>query len=243
MNKTASYKFTIVIPVYNEEDNMAMIETKLKAYLSHSSAKACVLFVNDGSKDSSLAKIKDICHNNPHFYYISFKQNCGLSAAIKAGIDYTESPLVGYIDADLQTDPEDFEQLLQHTDQYPLVIGIRANRKDTWWKRRQSKIANSFRRMMTGDTAVDTGCPLKIIHTDVAKKIPFFKGLHRFIPALVQLQGLQYKQIPVSHRQRVAGVSKFSMRNRFWGPLADCFAFRWMRTRYINYIVEQNDIL
>lgn len=242
MNKTANYNFTIVIPVYNEEDNMKMIENKLCTYLSHASSKSCVLFVNDGSVDRSLPHIIDICAKHSDFYYISFEHNCGLSAAIKAGIDHTESPLIGYIDADLQTDPEDFELLMKHTDQYPLVIGIRANRKDSWWKRRQSRIANSFRRMMTGDTAIDTGCPLKIIHTDVAKKIPFFKGLHRFIPALIQLQGLKYAQIPVSHRQRVAGVSKFSMRNRFWGPLADCFAFRWMRKRYINYTIKQHNI-
>lgn len=242
MNKTANYDFTIVIPVYNEEDNMKMIESKLSTYLSHACRKSCVLFVNDGSTDQSLSFIKDICATHSNFYYISFEHNCGLSAAIKAGIDHTQSPLIGYIDADLQTDPEDFELLLKHADQYPLVIGIRAKRKDSWWKRRQSRIANSFRRMMTGDTAIDTGCPLKVLHTDVAKKIPFFKGLHRFIPALVQLQGLSYMQIPVSHRQRVAGVSKFSMRNRFWGPLADCFAFRWMRTRYINYTIKQHNI-
>ncbi len=240
-NRTASYHFTIVIPVYNEEDNMEMLEERLKAYLTHASQKSCVLFVNDGSTDNSLSRIIDICANNADFYYLSFNHNCGLSAAIKAGIDYTQSALVGYIDADLQTAPEDFELLLQHADRYPLVIGIRAKRKDSWWKRRQSRIANSFRRMMTGDTAIDTGCPLKILHSDVAKKMPFFKGLHRFIPALVQLQGLEYKQVPVSHRQRVAGISKFSMRNRFWGPLADCFAFRWMRTRYINYTIDQNN--
>ena len=241
-NKTADYDFTIVVPVYNEEDNMAMAEDKLKAYLQHASKKGCVLFVNDGSIDNSLSRITGICSTNPDFYYLSFERNCGLSAAIKAGIDFTQSPLVGYIDADLQTDPEDFELLLEHAGQYPLVIGIRAKRKDSWWKRRQSRIANSFRRKMTGDTALDTGCPLKVLHTDVAKKMPFFKGLHRFIPALVQLQKLEYKQVPVSHRQRVAGVSKFSMRNRLWGPLADCFAFRWMRKRYINYTISQDNI-
>lgn len=241
-NKTADYEFTIVVPVYNEEDNMAMAEDKLRTYIMHASKKSCVLFINDGSTDNSFARITDICTNNPDFYYLSFQHNCGLSAAIKAGIDYTESALVGYIDADLQTDPEDFELLLEHAGQYPLVIGIRSKRKDSWWKRRQSRIANSFRRMMTGDTAVDTGCPLKVLHTGVAKKIPLFKGLHRFIPALVQLQGLDYKQVPVSHRQRMAGVSKFSMRNRLWGPLADCFAFRWMRTRYINYSIDQDNV-
>ncbi|MGN1236685.1 MAG: glycosyltransferase family 2 protein [Bacteroidaceae bacterium] len=242
MNKTKNYQLTIIVPVYNEEDNFGMIEKKLSDYIAHASVATCILFVDDGSTDQSLKHIIEICNNNSNFYYISFEKNCGLSAAVKAGIDYAQSPLTGYIDADLQTDPEDFELLLKHTNDYPLVIGIRANRKDTWWKRRQSRFANSFRRMMTGDTAVDTGCPLKIIRSDVAKKIPFFKGLHRFIPAMVQLQGLQYKQVKVRHRPRTAGVSKFSMRNRFWGPLADCFAFRWMRKRYINYIVATKNV-
>ena len=242
MNKTKNYQFTIIVPVYNEEDNFGMIEKKLSDYIAHASVATCILFVDDGSTDQSLKHIIEICDKNKDFYYISFEKNCGLSAAVKAGIDYAQSPLTGYIDADLQTDPEDFELLLKHTDEYPLVIGIRANRKEKWWKRRQSRFANSFRRMMTGDTAIDTGCPLKIIRSDVAKKIPFFKGLHRFIPAMVQRQGLQYKQIPVRHRPRTAGVSKFSMRNRFWGPLADCFAFRWMRKRYINYKVATKNV-
>lgn len=95
-NKTAAYNFTIVVPVYNEEDNMDMIEDKLRAYISHASHKSCVLFVDDGSTDKSLSSIQRMCTDNPDFYYISFQRNCGLSAAIKAGIDYTTSPLVGY---------------------------------------------------------------------------------------------------------------------------------------------------
>ena len=239
MNRTKNFDFTIVVPIYNEEDNIDRLERRLAAYIAKCPRKACVLFVNDGSCDDSLRRIKDTCKRNEAFYYISFARNAGLSTAIKAGIDYTESPLMGYIDADLQTSPEDFDLLLPHTEKYALVTGIRTNRKDSWWKRRQSRIANGFRRMMTGDTAIDTGCPLKILHTDVAKRIPFFKGLHRFIPAMVALQKKEYMQVPVSHHQRVAGVSKFSMANRFWGPLRDCFAYRWMRNRYIIYYINE----
>lgn len=244
MNKTSRYQLTIIVPVYNEEDNISTLEEKLGAYLSHSTYKACVLFVNDGSSDGSLAGIKAICHRNPDFYYLSFARNKGLSAAIKAGIDETESVYVGYIDADLQTDPEDFDSLLAHIKQYTLVTGIRANRKDSGFKKLQSRIANGFRRRMTHDGMQDTGCPLKVMHTDAAKRIPFFTGMHRFLPALILLQeGGCVKQIPVRHYPRMAGVSKFHLWNRLISPFLDCFAYRWMKKRYINYHIKEQNIL
>ena len=243
MNKTADYELTIIVPVFNEEDNLHRLEERLSAFLPGSSRKACVLFVDDGSKDGSLSGIKDICSRHQDFFYISFEKNAGLSAALKAGFDYAESGLVGYIDADLQTEPEDFNLLLQAIDGYSMVIGIRNGRKDSWFKKAQSKIANGFRRMMTHDGAVDTGCPLKVIHTDVAKRIPMFKGMHRFLPALVLLQeGTSYKQVSVRHFPRVAGKSKYHLWNRLWGPLADCFVYRWMRRRYLNFRVAESNI-
>lgn len=242
MNKTSQYQLTILVPVYNEEDNMEQLEQRLSAYLPTALVPTCVLFVNDGSKDRSLEKIQAICSRQPHFYYISLAKNSGLSAAIKAGIDCTDSRLVGYIDADLQTAPEDFNLLLKDIDQYEMVMGIRANRKDTGFKRIQSKIANGWRRMMTGDDVKDTGCPLKVMHTENAKRVPFFTGMHRFLPALFLLQDARYKQIPVHHFPRTAGVSKYHLWNRLVGPFMDCFAYRWMKSRYINYRVADNNI-
>lgn len=242
MNKTSQYQFTILVPVYNEEDNMNRLEQELAQYLPTARVPSCVLFINDGSKDHSLQKIQEICRRQPHFYYISLAKNSGLSAAIKAGIDTTESPLVGYIDADLQTSPEDFNLLLKDIDQYEMVMGIRANRKDTGFKKVQSKIANGWRRMMTGDDVKDTGCPLKVMHTENAKRVPFFTGMHRFLPALFLLQEARYKQIPVRHFPRTAGQSKYHLWNRLVGPFMDCFAYRWMKSRYINYRVAENNI-
>lgn len=236
MNQTSQYKFTIIVPIYNEEDNISALEQRLAAFLPECKVKACVLFVNDGSKDSSLEKLQEVCARHDDFLYISFERNAGLSAAIKAGIDCTFSEYCGYMDADLQTAPEDFNLLLEDIEDYSMVIGIRANRKDSFFKNLQSKIANGFRRMMTGDGALDTGCPLKVLHTDVARRLPLFKGMHRFLPALVLLQdGASYKQVPVRHFPRTAGQSKYHLWNRLWGPFADCFAYRWMKPRYINY--------
>lgn len=237
-----NYDLTIIVPVYNEEDNMPALEERLGKFLPTCKCSACVLFVDDGSKDKSLPLIKDICARNKDFYYISFAQNRGLSAAMKAGIDHATSPYVGYIDADPQTAPEDFNLLVDYIKDYPLVMGIRANRKDTGFKKLQSKIANGFRRMMTHDGVQDTGCPLKIMHTDYAKRVPFFTGMHRFLPALILLQdGGKVKQVPVRHFPRTAGVSKYHLWNRLVAPFMDCFAYRWMKKRYINYtIADQN---
>jgi len=134
------YQFTIVIPVYNEEDNLKRVETELTNYLTIASRKAKVLFVNDGSKDKSQELIEEICTRNPDFTYISFKKNAGLSAAIKAGFDHADTELIGYIDSDLQTTPEDFNLLLEHIDEYDLVTGVRANRKDSFVKNMSSKL-------------------------------------------------------------------------------------------------------
>ena len=242
MNRTKEFDFTIIVPVYNEEDNMVRLEDELAGYVAKASLPTCVLFIDDGSKDNSLNLLKEMCARHNNFFYLSSSKNNGLSTAMKAGFDVVESKYVGYIDADLQTNPEDFNLLLKHISDYQMVIGIRSNRKDSAFKRTQSKIANKFRRSMTGDTATDTGCPLKVLWTDYARKLPFFDGMHRFLPALIMLVGGKFLEIPVRHYPRTAGVSKYHLWNRLKGPFHDCFAFRWMKQRYIRYSIDDTNL-
>ncbi|HNW56295.1 MAG TPA: glycosyltransferase [Bacteroidales bacterium] len=235
------FEFTIIIPVYNEADNLERVKTELLRFVDVALKKSKVLFINDGSVDGSFEKIKEICNTSPEiFSYCSFDRNYGLSAAIKAGFDYSNTSLTGYIDADLQTSPMEFNKLLEHADEYEMVTGVRTNRKDSFVKNISSLIANAIRRAFTHDGMEDTGCPLKIIHTDVAKRIPMFKGLHRFLPAMVMLQNGKVLQIPVQHFQRIAGKSKYNLWNRLFGPLMDCFAYLWMKKKYINYTVTDH---
>ncbi len=234
-----NYQFTIIVPVYNEEDNLFRVEKELLAYTKIATKATKILFVNDGSKDKSQELIETICNRNPEFSFISFKENRGLSAAIKAGFDYTETELVGYIDSDLQTSPEDFNLLLEHIGPYDLVTGVRENRKDSFVKNMSSTIANGIRRSFTHDGMDDTGCPLKVIKTEYAKRIPMFKGLHRFLPAMILLQDGKIIQIPVQHFPRIAGQANFGVWNRLVGPLMDCFAYLWMKKKYINYKVAK----
>ncbi|WP_352421576.1 glycosyltransferase family 2 protein [Proteiniphilum sp.] len=241
-NETSQFAFTIIVPVYNEIENIGRLEEKLQHFLPESLYPACVLFVNDGSSDGSKERIHTVCERNNHFFYLDLEKNGGLSAALKAGFDYCFSEFAGYMDADMQTDADDFNLLLPHLAEYKLVTGIRADRKDSFFKNLQSKIANGYRRMMTGDGISDTGCPLKVLHTTYAKRLPMFKGMHRFLPALILLQNGKIEQIPVRHYPRIAGKSKYHLWNRLTGPFIDCFAYRWMKKRYINYQISSTNL-
>jgi len=236
------FEFTILIPIYNEDDNLKRLEEELLAFTQTSEIATRILFINDGSTDRSQASIESICNRNTGFSFLLFDKNYGLSAALKAGFDYTDTELVGYIDADLQTSPKDFNLLLAHITDYDLVTGVRTNRNDSLIKKIASKTANSIRRVFTKDGMDDTGCPLKVIKTEYAKRIPMFRGLHRFLPAMILLQGGTIKQIPVQHFPRIAGTSKFGIGNRLLGPLADCFAYLWMKKKTINYRVSKQKL-
>lgn len=233
-------EFTIIIPVYNEAENLLRVEKELLNYLPIAVKTTAILFVNDGSTDESEKLISEICNRNDAFHFISFKKNSGLSAALKAGFNWVKSPLLGYIDSDLQTSPADFNLLLEHIEAYDLVTGVRIGRKDDFIKNTSSKIANGVRRLFTQDGMTDTGCPLKVIKTDYAKRIPMFKGLHRFLPAMVLLQKGRVQQIPVRHFPRIGGEGKFGVWNRIFGPLSTCFVYLWMKRNYIRYELKKN---
>lgn len=232
-----AFEFTIVIPVYNEEENLERLSLELNKFLSRFNRKTKVLFVNDGSTDRSQEMIEAVCRGKVEFGFIQFAENCGVSAAMKAGFDNVDTPFIGYLDSDLQTTPADFHMLFKYADEYDLVNGYRKDRKDSFVKNTSSTIANAIRRAFTQDGMDDTACPLKIIKADYAQNIPMFKGLHRFLPAMVLLQKGKVCQVPVKHFPRQAGSSKFGFWNRLVGPLTDCFAFLWMKKKYIRYTV------
>lgn len=242
MNKTADYQFTIAIPVYNEQENLAALETALADYLPKCLMKACVLLIDDCSSDNSLAMMRDMCARHGDFFYIAHTRRLGCSGAMKTAFDAIESDYIGYTDADLQTIPEEFNLMLPYAADYSLVAGVRSTREDGWRKKLQSRIGNGWRRMMTGDGARDSVCPMKVIKRDVARRIPMFNGMHRFIPALVLLQdGGCYKEVMVTHRSRTAGKSKFNMWNRLRG-FTDCFIYRWMRRNWVIAARGENNL-
>ncbi|MEJ7646516.1 MAG: glycosyltransferase family 2 protein [Chryseolinea sp.] len=229
---------TVLVPVYNERDCIGPLALALTEFLNASSSTK-ILFINDGSTDGSEAAIEAICGADSRYGFISFIQNKGLSTALKAGIDHCNTPFVGYIDADLQTHPADFPKLIEFMNDYDLVMGYRKDRKDTLIKKASSTIANSFRQWLLKDDIIDTGCPLKIMRTDLAKQMPFFRGMHRFIPNMVMLLGGSVKQVPVQHFPRYAGQAKYNLMNRMTGPFIDSVAFRWMQKSKIQYTISR----
>ena len=146
---------TIIVPLFNEEENIERLNNELSDFIKKSLVESQILFINDGSTDNSEILIKEICNANEKFNFISFTKNCGLSAAIKAGFDYTKTSLVGYIDADLQTNPQDFNLLLKEISNNDLVTGVRTSRKDSIIKNISSFIANTIRKIFTKDNMID----------------------------------------------------------------------------------------
>lgn len=232
--------FCILVPIYNEEENIDILYKELRKFISEAPILTQVILINDGSTDTSKELINNVCNKDKNFSALHLDKNYGLSTALKAGIDRAQTTYVGYIDADLQTHPEDFHRLLKYRNEYEMVIGVRENRGDGFMRILSSKIGNGIRRIFTKDGVHDTNCPLKIIRTENAKLLPVFNGMHRFFPALIQLQdNAKVKQVLVSHYPRIAGESKFGVKNRLFTTLIDCFAFVWIKRRYIQYRIEE----
>jgi len=232
-------KFTILVPVFNEEESLSRLQSEMNKFLDLSPVSTSVLFVNDGSTDQSQNIIEKIAGQDARYHFLQLHENKGLSTALKAGIDHSQSPWIGYIDADLQTSPMDFLKLLDFIPEFDLVTGIRANRKDSTVKKISSVVANGVRRIIIHDGIEDTGCPLKIGKGELLRNVPFFHGMHRFLPALVQMAGGKVKQVPVKHFPRLEGTPKYHLANRLVGPFFDTLAFRWMQRHFIHYDVDK----
>ncbi|WP_400190904.1 glycosyltransferase [Hymenobacter sp. B81] len=235
----ATQSLTVLVPVYNEEESLPQFVAEMNKYLAVAPVATTVLFVNDGSTDGSLGFMREVCRHDARYAFISLARNEGLSTALKAGIDHCRSTLVAYIDADIQTSPLDLLLFFEFLPEYDMISGIRARRRDSVLKKLSSKVANGFRRALINDGIVDTGCPLKLLKLEYARRLPLFHGMHRFLGALVQLQGGKVKQLPVQHFPRFAGTAKYNLWNRAWKPLVDTFGFRWIRSRWKNYEIGE----
>lgn len=223
---------SLVVPVFNEQDNLTDLFAQISAAMARTGRPWEVLFIDDGSDDTSLAVIKDLAARNPEVRYLSFAANAGQSAAFAAGFDAARGDLVITLDADLQNDPADIPAMLdRQAEGFDLVIGWRAKRKDSWVKRICSRIANAVRARLTRDGVQDTGCSLKIMRADMARRVPRFKGMHRFLPALLRIQGARVAEVKVNHRPRTRGVSKYGTWDRLKAGIHDLVGVRWLIAR------------
>ena len=181
---------------------------------------------------SSAARGQNIADTSSYVKVIRHSKNCGQSAAVATGFANANGEFIITLDSDLQNDPADLPKLIEAlTPDLAAVCGRRANRQDNFIRKASSRIGNGVRNWLTGDQVADTGCALRVIRKSALYEIPVFNGLHRFLPTLLRIKGHQVIEIPVSHRPRVAGVSKYGVANRAWRGLVDCIAIRWFKKR------------
>ncbi len=224
---------SIVVPLYNEEESAPILQAELASALTGLAHE--VIFVDDGSTDRTVACLTSA----PEVRILQFQKNTGQSAAIYAGANAARGAVVVLIDGDLQNDPADIPRLLVEIERgADLVCGYRAQRKDTLIKRLTSWIANFVRSRFTKDGVRDTGCTLKAMRRECVRTLVPFKGMHRFIPALVKGAGYRLVEIPVNHRARKFGTSKYGLGNRAVRATVDMFGVRWLLSRQLNYKIR-----
>ena len=233
---TATPQVSVVIPLFNEEGNVSQLQTELESVLKEISYE--IVFVDDGSDDRTVEKIRP----GSHVRLLQFAKNSGQSAAIYAGLAHASGNLLVLMDGDLQNDPKDIPRLLAEIEKgFDLVCGYRLNRKDSWLKRAQSLIANEVRSRFTKDGVRDTGCTLKAMRQECREALVPFHGMHRFIPALVKGLGYKITEIPVNHRRRQSGVSKYTFGNRALRATIDMFGVRWLLARQFQIRMKGAD--
>jgi glycosyltransferase involved in cell wall biosynthesis len=230
---------SLVIPVYDERDNLEPLVTEIAAALA--GRRYEIVAVDDGSTDGSLATLKALTQAHPELHVLSFAANAGQTAAFAAGFRAARGAVIVTMDADGQNDPADVPALLDALARTgaSAVAGYRVQRHDSAWKRLQSRIANAVRNRLNRETIRDTGCSLKAFRAEAVRDLPLFNGMHRFLPTLVKLYGGSVAEVPVRHRPRRSGRTKYGMWNRVFRSFADALAVRWMQRRQLRYRVSE----
>lgn len=230
---------SVVIPVFNEEDNLRLLTAELTGVLQSLNKSWEILFIDDGSTDGSVHVLKGLQEQSPLVRVITFKKNCGQTAAFDAGYKAVRGEVIITMDADLQNDPRDIPKLLDKISQYDAVCGWRHQRNDPLIKRFSSAVANYIRNKLSDETIADVGCSLKAFRSDLVKKLKLYNGMHRFFPTLIKMEGGRVIEVKVKHRPRKYGSSKYNIRNRMVRSFIDLLAVRWMKKRRLTYEAEE----
>lgn len=226
-------RYSVVIPYFNEGENLPDLIAELDSALSAMGAAAEVILVDDGSTDGFVPP-----SSTPRFPIrrLALDRNSGQSAAMYYGMQSARGEFVLLMDADLQNDPADMQKLMTKlvTDNLDFVTGVRAKRLDNWYRVASSRIANGVRSFLLRDKTSDTGCTLKALRVEVAKRMPAWNGMHRFMPALALSCGFKTGEVPVNHRPRHAGVSKVNSARRAIRATQDLLGMMWFTSRQIK---------
>jgi dolichol-phosphate mannosyltransferase len=227
-------ELSVILPCYNEEGNLEPLTHELVSTLEKLDRPYEVIFVDDASRDGSDRVLAQLGHRYPELRVVRHRINSGESAAQASGFRVARGEILVTMDSDQQNDPGDIPALLAALERCDVVSGVRARREDDWLRRVSSKLANAFRNWLTGDRVTDAGCTFRALRREVALEMPVFNGMHRFLPTLARYQGFRVSEIPVNHRPRVAGVSKYGVGNRLVRGITDCVAMRWWKRRAVR---------
>ena len=233
-------ELTAVVPAYNEVESLPQLLTELKAALDATGRAWELVLVDDGSSDGSAELLRAEAARDPRLVVLRFAKNAGQSAALAAGLLHARGDIVVTLDADLQNDPADISNLLAALAGADVVSGVRVRRNDSWIRLVSSRIANATRRVVLGDKVTDIGCSLKAYRREVLEGLPMFVGVHRFLPALCGFRGARVVEVPVHHRARTLGVSKYGMGNRLWRGIHDLVGVSWLKLRLLRYQVRND---
>ncbi len=226
---------SLVIPAYNEEENVKVLLERVAASLAQTGRPFEVIIVDDGSTDSTPQLLADAMRQYPWLRVLRMAKNGGQSAAFEAGFEAARGDVIGTIDADLQNDPEEIPRLLPMLDGYDMITGWRKDRQDTPFRKWQSRQANKIRNWISEETVNDSASSLKLYKAHAIKGLKLFNGAHRFFPTLVKMRGYTVREEPVKHSARFAGTAKYGFRNRAFRAFIDLLAIRWMKKRYLRY--------
>lgn len=232
---------SVVFPVFNEEENVPILLEEIAAAMRGQPWSYEMVAVDDGSRDRSLEILRQSRAKYPNLRILKFEKNSGQTAALDAAWRAARGKYVVSLDSDLQNDPADIPAMMRSLRESgaDMVIGVRVNRQDTVARRIQSRIGNSVRNWITGDRITDTGCSLKLATKEAIDGVALYTGMHRFLPTLVRMKGHKVVEMPVNHRPRRFGTSKYGAMNRAVRGLVDCLAVRWMSKRMLNYKVKE----
>lgn len=231
-------RVSVVLPCHNEKGNLQQLVSEIRHALQPSGDSYEILLVDDASTDATWQLLQKLGAEDAGVRALRFGRQCGQSAAMWAGMQNARGDIVVTLDADLQNPPSEIPHLLAALEGWDCVCGSRVTARmagDNWIRRASSKIANGVRTTFTKDGMSDSGCCYRAFRRECVQHLRFFKGAHRFLPALLMMEGFRVTEIPISHRPRGAGQTHYGVWNRLIKSLPDLFAVRWMQTRLIRY--------
>lgn len=231
--------YSVVIPLKNEEDNIEELVDELIPVMRGMERSWELICIDDGSTDGTRSQLSKLRGRCPEMRILFFDKNYGQSSAFNAGFQLARGEFVITLDGDRQNDPKDIPKMVEAAENVDLVCGRRVERKDSFFKKGISRVANAVRRKVCYDGVQDTGCSLKVYRTSCLKKIKMFNGMHRFLPALFLNEGFSVKEISVNHRERSKGQTKYTIFNRSFNTIFDMLAVRWMHKRQLRYQVHE----